>query len=80
MVMVGKSKIKRRPASTNVYMIGAGIGSLAAAVYLIRDAGVPGKNITIFETLDVDGGSLEDRKSTRLNTIHAEGGRIPADG
>lgn len=59
MAKAGKSTIKRRPANTNVYMIGSGIGSLAAAVYLIRDAKVPGKNIKIFETLDVDGGSLD---------------------
>ena len=45
MAKAGKSSIKRRPATTNVYMIGSGIGSLAAAIYLIRDARVPGKNI-----------------------------------
>lgn len=75
MVMMGKSKIKRRPASTNVYMIGAGIGSLAAAVYLIRDAGVPGKNITIFETLDVDGGSLDGAGDAKRGYM-IRGGRM----
>ena len=75
MVMVGKSKIKRRPASTNVYMIGAGIGSLAATVYLIRDAGVPGKNITIFETLDVDGGSLDGAGDAKRGYM-IRGGRM----
>ncbi len=59
MAKAGKSTIKRNPKNTYVYMIGSGIGSLAAAVYLIRDAKVPGKNIRIFETLDVDGGSLD---------------------
>ena len=50
MAKAGKSTIKRNPKNTYVYMIGSGIGSLAAAVYLIRDAKVPGKNIRIFET------------------------------
>lgn len=59
MVKAGKSTIKRKPGNTNVYMIGSGIANLAAAVYLIRDAKVPGKNIHIFESLDVDGGSLD---------------------
>jgi oleate hydratase len=42
-----------------VFMIGGGIGSLAAAAFLIRDAGVPGGNITIYEALPLLGGSLD---------------------
>ena len=60
-----KSTIKRKPQTTNVYMIGSGIGTLTAAVYLIRDAKVPGKNIHFFETLDVDGGSLDGSGNSR---------------
>ncbi|MDZ5254447.1 oleate hydratase [Clostridium sp. LIBA-8841] len=41
------------------YLVGGGIASLAAAFYLIRDGHMPGKNITIFEKLDIDGGSLD---------------------
>ncbi|NRT10832.1 oleate hydratase [Flavobacterium sp. 14A] len=41
------------------YFIGGGIGSLAAAVFLIRDGGVAGENITIYESLPVLGGSLD---------------------
>ena len=41
------------------YMIGGGIGGLAAAAFLIRDAGVPGRNITVFEALPTLGGSLD---------------------
>lgn len=59
MPKAGKSKIIRKAASTNVYMIGSGIASLSAAVYLIRDAKVPGKNIHILETLNIEGGSLD---------------------
>ncbi len=41
------------------YMVGGGIGSLAAAAFLIRDAGMDGKNITIYEALNVAGGSMD---------------------
>ena len=38
------------------YMIGSGIGSLAAAAFMIRDGGVPGGAITIYERLSILGG------------------------
>ncbi len=41
------------------YMIGSGIGSLAAAAFMIRDGGVPGSDITIYERLGVLGGCLD---------------------
>ncbi|WP_432379642.1 oleate hydratase [Duganella sp. P38] len=41
------------------YLIGGGIGSLAAAAFMIRDGGVAGSDITIFEALPVAGGSLD---------------------
>ncbi len=44
---------------TRVYLVGGGIPSLAAAVFLIRDANVPGQNITILEELNRLGGSLD---------------------
>lgn len=75
MTKAGKSSIKRRPATTNVYMIGSGIGSLAAAIYLIRDARVPGKNIKIFESLDVDGGSLDGAGDAKRGYM-IRGGRM----
>ncbi len=33
----------------NAYLLGGGIGSLAAAAFMIRDSGLPGKNIFILE-------------------------------
>ncbi len=33
----------------NAHIIGGGIAGLAAAVFLIDDAGMPGKNITLYE-------------------------------
>jgi oleate hydratase len=45
--------------SMKAYLIGGGIGSLAAAAFMIRDAGVEGSCITIFETMPLAGGSLD---------------------
>ena len=41
------------------FLIGGGIGSLACAAFMIRDGGVPGRHITLFETLPIAGGSLD---------------------
>lgn len=41
------------------YLVGGGIASLAAAVFLIRDAKVGGERISIFEQSDQFGGSLD---------------------
>ena len=41
------------------YLVGGGIGSLAAAAFMIRDGGIKGSNITIYETLPLLGGSLD---------------------
>lgn len=41
------------------YIIGGGIGGLAAAFYLIRDGHMPAENITILEEMSVEGGSMD---------------------
>lgn len=52
--------MSEKPASNGThYLVGGGIASLATAVFLIRDAKVPGQNIQIFEALDRPGGSLD---------------------
>jgi oleate hydratase len=38
---------RRNPSQSHVYLVGSGIASLASAVYLERDAGVPGPNIHV---------------------------------
>ncbi|MGI9324829.1 MAG: oleate hydratase [Pseudomonadales bacterium] len=50
---------------TEVYLLGGGIASLAAAVYLIRDAQVPGRNIHILSEERL-GGSLDASGSSEL--------------
>ena len=46
-------------ARSKAYLIGGGIGSLAAAAFMIRDGGLPGENISILEAAPVMGGSLD---------------------
>ena len=43
----------------NSYFIGGGIGSLAAAAFIIRDGKVPGASISILELAPILGGSLD---------------------
>lgn len=56
------------------YLIGGGIGSLAAAAFLIRDAHMPGRNIHVMEQLDIFGGSM-DGAGTAEKGYTARGGR-----
>ena len=46
-------------SESKAYLVGGGIGSLAAAAFMIRDGSLPGKNISILETAPVMGGSLD---------------------
>ncbi len=57
------------------YLVGGGIASLAAAVFLVRDAQVPGQNIKIFEQLDQIGGSL-DGSGGPVDGYLVRGGRM----
>ncbi len=41
------------------YFIGGGIGSLAGAAFLVRDGGIDGRDITIYEKQPLSGGSLD---------------------
>jgi oleate hydratase len=41
------------------FLVGGGIGSLAAAAFMIRDGAIAGDRITIFESGSVMGGSLD---------------------
>lgn len=43
----------------SAYLVGSGLASLAAAVFLIRDGGVSGDRINIFDELEVPGGSMD---------------------
>lgn len=57
------------------YLVGGGIGSLAAAAFMIRDGGMRGENITIFEALPRLGGSL-DGEGNAEDGYSMRGGRM----
>ncbi len=57
------------------YIIGAGISGLAAAVFLLRDAGLRGEDIHIFEKLGVPGGSLDGSGDAQSGYL-VRGGRM----
>jgi len=44
--------------TTKAWLIGGGVGSLAAAAFMIRDGAISGENITIFEALPLMGGRM----------------------
>ncbi len=46
-------------APTKAWLVGGGIGSLAAAAFMIRDGGMAGASITILEAAPLLGGSLD---------------------
>jgi len=63
------------PRDAKVYLVGSGIASLASAVYLIKDAGVPGGNIHILEQDEIPGGAL-DGAGDADNGFIIRGGRM----
>ncbi|MFN2255219.1 MAG: oleate hydratase [Candidatus Promineifilaceae bacterium] len=53
------SRAKQMNSDRKAFLVGGGIGSLAAAAFMIRDGGMTGDNITVFEALPLFGGSLD---------------------
>src|SRR5450755_1609742 len=62
-------------ATIKAYFVGSGIGSLAAAAFMIRDGKVPGKNISIYEAMNVLGGAL-DGAGNASEGYRLRGGRM----
>ncbi|MET9885651.1 oleate hydratase [Streptomyces sp. NPDC006430] len=60
------------------YLVGGGIASLAAAVFLVRDAGLPGENVRILEEQAQSGGSLDGSGSPEGGYV-TRGGRMLED-
>jgi len=57
------------------YMLGGGIGSLAAATFMIRDGGFSGSNISILEVKPHLGGSM-DGIGNPVDGYSMRGGRM----
>ena len=56
------------------WFVGAGLASLAGAAFLIRDAQMPGKKITILEQQQLPGGALDGIKEPTKGFV-IRGGR-----
>lgn len=65
-------------ADKRAWLVGGGLASLSAAVFLIRDAGVPGANITILEKGHLAGGALDGIKEPERGFV-IRGGREMED-
>jgi oleate hydratase len=62
-------------ATVKAHFVGGGIGSLAAAAFMIRDGKVPGANISIYEAMNVLGGAL-DGAGNAIDGYRLRGGRM----
>jgi oleate hydratase len=62
-------------SDTKAYLVGGGIAALASAAYLIRDGGIPGRNISILEQTPLLGGSLDGAGSPDHGYV-IRGGRM----
>ncbi len=71
---IRSSRLAAGPDS-QVILVGGGIASMAAALFLIRDGDVPGDRISIFEETDSIGGSLDAAGSARTGYV-MRGGRM----
>ena len=55
------------------YIVGGGIAGLSAAAFLVRDAQMPGENITVYDQLPVFGGSMDAAGSAAGATTTVNG-------
>lgn len=61
----------RNYGDKQVYLVGGGLASMAAAAYLVRDANFDGHNIHILESMDVLGGSNDGAGSVQQGFVAA---------
>lgn len=69
----GKAKENRQ-----VYLVGGGIASLAAAAFLVRNCDFPGKDIHMLEEIPILGGSNDRNGNSELGYV-IRGGRMLND-
>ncbi len=62
-------------SAVRAHLIGGGIASMAAAAILVRDGGLLGQNITVYEELDRVGGSLDGSGNAEQGYL-VRGGRM----
>ena len=64
------------PKKAHVWLIGGGIATLAAAAFLIRDAGLCAGNIHILEEFELTGGAMDGAASPVQQGYVTRGGRM----
>ncbi len=69
-----KTNIPQNVEERKSYLVGGGIASLAAAFYLMRDGHMEGKNITVLEYLNIEGGSMDGAGDAQTGYV-VRGGR-----
>ncbi len=69
-----KTLVPKDIENKKAYLVGGGIGSLAAAAYLINDGHMNGKNITILEQDSIYGGAMDGAGNPEDGYV-ARGGR-----
>ena len=74
-LLVAKESLSPDRTQVKSYLVGGGIASLASAAYLIRDGGLLGENICVFEEAAILGGSL-DGAGTSETGYSLRGGRM----
>ena len=77
--MVKRNHQILNPKNMHVHLVGAGIATMSAAVFLIRDVGVLGEHIHFYEQLPVEGGSLDGARSPSADGYVTRGGRMLED-
>ena len=70
----------RNYGDKQVYLVGGGLASMAAAAYLVRDANFDGHNIHILESMDVLGGSNDGAGSVQQGFVCRGGRMLNEDG
>ncbi len=65
------------PKQAHLWIVGGGIAGMATAAFAIRDAGVPGENVHIFEELHVSGGAMDGSEFADVpGALVTRGGRM----
>ncbi|MCI4679625.1 oleate hydratase [Rhodoblastus acidophilus] len=64
------------PTKAEVWLVGGGIASLAAAAFLVRDAGVPAARVHILEETGLVGGAMDGARSPVQDGYVTRGGRM----
>ncbi|MGY3695873.1 MULTISPECIES: oleate hydratase [Bradyrhizobium] len=57
--LVSRLNPPKQAAPRKAYLVGTGIAALAAAAYLVKEGGLSGPNVVLFEQMEQFGGSLD---------------------